>query len=422
MKTSKTSVDTSLRDLSRPKLARHTGLMMSRVVRQRIDPPIKFWRNLERLEQFMRLVLASPVPAYQISVDDRPGLITRRATPIFTDERCTISLADYIDGFRAYADHAHEGLRSPHLTYAPHIELFFELFLSHPVAGSRGQPNSHIPGGRIQADVYNEFVDLLRRVAANRNLDRAMHNWATNGHRNGEKLDRYLAGLFTRSGSLTVVHLNVVHTTQHANLEFTPWEEQEKFLRDLATARQIFLNRRSNHPALFEHMKGYVWSIETSLPEGFSLHLTLFFDTAGLAHSGNLNGGLDTPLALGHIPASQRPRVTFPQLVGEYIIRVATKGKGRYRICHQDPTYYPDWPYGIIEANDLQSRNELADVLGHLAMKHDLARLKNLPKGGRGKPRNPPFFGIGRLEARRSNEKVRQARFMRNGVSLGQNQ
>jgi hypothetical protein len=409
MKTSKTPADTSPRDLSRRRLARHTGLMMDRVVRQRID-------------QFMQLVLASSVPAYQIFIDSRLRPITRRAKPVFLDQQCTISLADYIDGFRAYADQTHEGMRSPHLTYAPHIELFFEMFPLHPVAGSRGHPNSHVPGGGILADVYNDFVDLLRRVAANRKLDRVMHNWAANGHCTCEKLDRYLAGLFTRPGSLTVMHLNVVHSTQPFNLEFTVWAEQEKFLRDLATVRQIFLNRRANHPALFEHMKGYVWSIETSLPEGFSLHLTLLFDTTGLVHTGNLNGGLDAPLALSHVPASQRSRITFPQLVGEYIVRVATKGKGRYRICHQDPSHYPDWPYGIIEANDLQRRNQLAEVLSHLSMKHDFARLKNLPKGGRGKPRNPPFFGIGRLEARRSNERARQARSMRNGVSLGQKQ
>jgi hypothetical protein len=418
MKTSKPSADTTPPNQSRTMLARHTGLMVNRTVSQRIEPSMKYWRNLERLDQFMRLVLASRLQPYWVFVD---GPI-RRARPIPIDTQDTGSLADYIDGFRAYADQAYEGPRSPHLTYAPHIELFFELFSSHPVAGSRGQPNSRIPGGRIQADVYNDFVDLLRRAAMDRKLSRAMHNWEANGRGNREKLDRYLDGLFAGSDSLTVMHLNVVHTTQHFNLEFTPWVEQEKFLRDLATARQIFLDRRGNHPALFEHMKGYVWSIETSLPEGFSLHLTLLFDTTGLVHTGNLNGGLDTPLALGRIPASHQPKVTFPQLVGEYIVRVATKGKGRYRVCHQDSAHYPNWPYGTIEAKDLPRRNQLAEVLGHLAMKHDMARLKNLPKGGRGQPRNPPFFGIGRLEARRSNERARQARSIRNGVSLGQNQ
>jgi len=423
MKTSKPSGDTSPQDPSRTALARHTGLMVNRTVSHRIEPSIKYWRNLERLDQFMRLVLASRVQPYWIFVDgSRPGLPIRQARPIPIDTPNPASLADYIDGFRAYAEYADEGRRSPHLTYAPHIELFLELFFSHPVAGSRGHRNSSIPGGRIQADVYNDFVDLLRRVAVNQKLSPAMHNWEANGQGNRDKLDRYLAGLFVRSDSLTVMHLNVVHTTQDLNLESTAWVEQEKFLRDLATARQIFLNRRGNHPALFEHMRGYVWSIETSLPEGFSLHLTLFFDTAGLVHTGNLNGGLDTPLVLGHIPASQRPRVTFPQLVGAYIVRVATKGKGRYRICHQDPAHYPDWPYGIIEANDPQPRNQLAEVLGLLAMKHELARLKNLPKGGRGKPRNLPFFGMGRLEARRSNERARRSRAMRNGISLDQNQ
>jgi len=422
MKTSKPSGDTSPQDQSRTALARQTGLMLNRIVSQRIEPSMKYWRNLERLDQFMRLVLASRVRPYWIFVDGSHPDLRRQARLIPIGTQNTASFAHYIDGFRAYADQAYEGRRSPHLTYAPHIELFLGLFVSHPVAGSRRQPNAHIPGGRIQADVYNDFVDLLRRVAVNQKLSHAMHNWQANGQGNRDKLDRYLAALFDRSDSLTVMHLNVVHTTRDLNLESTVWVEQEKFLRDLATARQIFLNRRSNHPALFEHMRGYVWSIETSLPEGFSLHLTLLFDTAGLVHTGNLNGGLDNPLILGHISTSQRPRLTFPQLVGEYIVRVATKGQGRYRICHQDLTHYPDWPYGTIDANDPPRRNQLAEVLGYLAMKHDLVRLKNLPKGGRGQPRNPPFFGMGRLEARRSNEQARQARAIRNSVSLGQNQ
>ena len=421
MTTPMPSADSTPSTQPRTMLARHTGTMVTRTVSQGTEPPIKYWRNLERLDHLMRLVLASPLLPCSIVVH-RPGLGVWQAIPIPISTQNTKSLADYIDGYRAHADYADEGRRSPHLTYAPHIELFFELFASHPVAGSRAHPNTRIPGGRILADVYNDFFDQLRRVAVERNLRRAMHNWEANGHGNRGKLDRYLAGLFARSGSLTVMHLNVVHTTQDLDVESTAWVEQEKFLRDLATARQVFLNRRGNQPALFEHMRGYVWAIETSLREGFSLHLTLFFETAGLVHTGNLNGDLDTPLALGHLPDSQRPRVTFPQLVGEYIVRVATHGKGRYRICHQAPAHYPDWPFGTIETNDLPRRNQLAEVLGLLATKHDLARLKNLPKGGRGKPRNPSFFGMGRLEARRSNERARQARAMRNAASIDQNQ
>ncbi|MDR5869970.1 hypothetical protein P9239_06310 [Caballeronia sp. LZ062] len=384
MNTIKPSGDSPPLDPSRTTLARHIGLMVTRIVRYRSVPDQKYWRHLARLDQFMRLVLASHIPPYQTFFDGGSGLTTRRARPTFIDEQRTISLADHFPELHDYSY-----LENPHLTYAPHFELFFELFRGHRMAFCRGTPDSRIGGGLIVADVCNDFADLLRKVAVDRGLSRAMHNWEMNSESNLIRLRGYLDGLFARAVSLTTVHLNVVHTTAYFNLEYSTWAEQEKFLRDLGAARQIFMNRRSNHPALFEHMKGFVWSIETSLMEGFSLHLTLIFDTAGLMHTGNLNGGLDTPLALSHNHADQRRNVTFPQLLGEYIVRVATKGNGRYLVCHQSPSLYPDWPYGVIEASDSARRWQLEEALGNLAMKQDLARLKNLQKGGGASPETP---------------------------------
>lgn len=100
---------------------------------------------------------------------------------------------------------------------------------------------------------------------------------------------------------------------------------------------------RKNH-ALFGHCRGLIWSIMPWMEVGYYLHLTFLFDTDGLTRSGNLNGTLETPLALLHLPVETRPIGTFPEQVGKYLIDLCTDGKGEYFVCHRDPLRYgPEW-------------------------------------------------------------------------------
>lgn len=294
--------------------------------------------------------------------------------------------------------------RSDFLRYAPHLALFFETYPQHPVS----KLNVILPDGRygdgcIQAEVFNDFVAVLRAAAKARKLAGAMHAWGLNGVDRLQGLYQYLDGLFKQRESLSVFHLNFSHTLSTMDLRKTDWPAQNMFLRDLAKARSKFLDSKSHHPALFEYMAGYVWSVETSLAAGFSLHLTLFFDTVGLKATGNLNGRLDIPLAFLHLPEAQRPKVTFPELVGDYLVET-TGGTGRYQLSHRDRLTYGDpWVWGEIKAGAQRQRDMLKEALGFLASTHQLARLKSIPSAGKGGAARPKFFGMGRLVRRRPN-------------------
>lgn len=294
--------------------------------------------------------------------------------------------------------------QSDFLRYAPHLALFFEAYPQHPVSKLKVIfPEVPYGDGCIQAEVFNDFVAVLRAAAKARKLTGAMHAWGLNGVDRLQGLYQYLDGLFNQRESLTVFHLNFSHTPSTMDLRKTDWLAQEAFLRDLAKARSKFLDSKSDQPALFEYMIGYVWSVETSLTAGFSLHLTLFFDTAGLKATGNLNGRLDTPLAFLYLPEEQRPKVTFPELVGNYLIET-TGGTGRYQLSHRDRlTYGEPWVWGEIEVAAQQQRDMLKEALGFLASKHQLARLKSIPNAGKGGSARPKFFGMGRLARRQPN-------------------
>jgi hypothetical protein len=297
---------------------------------------------------------------------------------------------------------------SEHLIYPPHLSLLIELFHGHPISGCRFKnPNAPL-GDHLEAEVYNSFVQIVRQTMQEhrQRLRKAMHGWGLSSLENAQSLRRFLDGQFEKSESLTFIHLNLFPTKQlvalvspdlmmrellpaqdHPFLDGTDPTILKQHWEAVRAMRDRITDRPCKLPSLFEHRRGLIWSIMPSLQGGYYLHLTLCFDTAGLTRSGNLSGTIDTPLDMSHLPSAERPVVTFPELIGQYLVKIATHEQGAYSICHHDGyRYRREWIHGTVLAAARVHRDDLYQALGHLAQRRQLVRIQGEPKG--------KYFGI----------------------------
>lgn len=280
-------------------------------------------------------------------------------------------------------------LAARHLEHAPHLRLLLEVFFSHRVRECRKKDCFRFPSvDPLDALAYNGFVAQFRQAMHERKLvRRELHNWNLSSRQNVPNLRAYLDGQFTRHRSVTVLHLQLFHTRRPVNLITAPVEEQHSNLRALRACRTRFFDRMRRKPALFTDAPGYVWAILPALEGGYYLHLTLLFNTAALQKvledrkvEAELAGALFKDLA---------------DAIGAYWIRVGTHGEGSYLRGDQRAWLYgPDWEDGEVHADHVMRCEKLREILGLMAMRRALVRLKNEPDG--------EYFGMQERKARSS--------------------
>lgn len=263
------------------------------------------------------------------------------------------------------------------LVLAPHLRLLLDTFFHHPISNCSGSDIDASAGhdGLIKAEIYNDFVARFRRAMLDRKLlRRELHNWHLGSGENAENLQAYLAGLFTGHRSLTVLHLRLFHARERVNLITASVGEQHRELQALRACRAKFFDRMRRKRALFTDQPGYVWAIVPSLGGGYALHLTLLFDTVALRKVLD-----DKKAETEHTGAAPEDHA---DQVGKYWIKVATGGLGDYLRGDSDRWLYDrNWVHGEVSADASERQSKLTEMLGYLAMRRGLVRLKNEPDG-----------------------------------------
>ncbi|CAJ3454415.1 Protein of uncharacterised function (DUF3296) [Burkholderia pseudomallei] len=345
-------------------------------------------RNLPALVRFVKLVFR-----------------TKHALPfkITTDEkgRKRVEGASSLAKF-THLIHGMTELYSRDYHYAPALKLFFEVFEFHDIRFctlTRMEFPFH-DGKRIEAEIVNDFVKVLREEGARVNITKQMNDWQNAIDDNAERLKLYMDALFERYARLMVIRLDLNYKVacvseqqileidtelarqalaDHGYLygdtvvEYDGLETQARF--DVAVLnedrKRLFTNKRSK-PSLFEHLVGHVWRIEWSRVSGYHLHVAFFFDGSKVQKDGWL--------------ADQ---------IGQYWVDAVTKGRGLYHNCNRHKDEYGEY-CGIGEVNyyDEPKRENLMRALSYLAKRNQYLYVKPTSKCN--------LFGTGHMPEEKS--------------------
>ncbi|SPK70849.1 protein of unknown function [Cupriavidus taiwanensis] len=344
-------------------------------------------QSLWQLITFMRAVLErkKKIP-FEIRVSKRG----KEAIP-------TSKLAHFFEGLHCYLE-----LHSPDLSYAPHIQLFFDCYYKHPIQYCKQlERNTPFIDGKIQAEWFNDFVAYLRHKGDEIGVRKKVADWERNSKENLKRLDTYVNALFEKYARLMVLRIDLLYkvavpakaemSEANGKLLALPRRDGDARLHETETGRQharetvarvdiveamkdrehLFENMIGK-PSLFEHMVGFVWSLEWSRVGGYHLHCAFFFDGSKVHKHEYL--------------ADQ---------IGKYWETVITEGRGIYHNCNRDKRKYGDsWAIGPIDHNDDVKRAHLMRTLGYLAKKDQYVYVKPSAKCKR--------FGTGRMPRSRS--------------------
>lgn len=312
---------------------------------------------LIRLDRFVRVATTTPFPPFVVKLEQDRYRRSRLKASISPNG---FELASFFNDSRRQ-DQAH----SPFLKYAPHLEHFFKVYRHHPMGSNSMQsPDRPFDSRRIWADIYN---DLCRRLYQDQPLRKLLqvpcHSWSTTGFENFRKLNRSLDHLFSAGHDLTAYHLRLFASHKRSPILESPDQASQQELREMRACWTKFRGLWDTKPALFPCRPAYVWSIESSLEDGYGIHLSLVFPASTLKR--------DHPNDVLHARS-----------IGEYWVSNATSGMGHFRLTHLEPPYFQkDWVFGLIRANDESAQNGLRSSLTNLAVKDALARPKYRPTG-----------------------------------------
>lgn len=321
--------------------------------------------SLWRLVQFMELVLKTKDLAFEIT-----GRRTWRCSA-----RKISNLADFYRGFHSFFD-----LYCEDVEYSPDVALFFRRLAIHPVRDCCfDRPGLSYGDDQLDADIFNNFIECLRKDAKLEGTRKKMADWSRNPNKNLARLRSYLSALFERYSRLVVVrvdclyreasladetaveaaHVALVREADVPAMDFlhgiqmaAPVETVARV--DVGAAKadmeQFLRQMRSN--TVFDEMVGYIWKLEWSRWGGYHYHCVFFFDGSEVQS--------DYMLAKG---------------VGEHWVAV-TEGRGFAHNCNQDPRKYRNWGIGRVDHHDDEKRQLLEQAISYLAKRDQYVRMK----------------------------------------------
>lgn len=312
---------------------------------------------LIRLDRFIRVATTTPYPPFVAKTEkNRYGrdIMKARISPN------GLELASFFDDTRR-ADLAY----SSRIEYAPHLGHFFEVYLDHPMTSrSMRFPDSPFDSRRLGADVYNDLcVRVYQDPTLRKLLQIPRHSWSTTSYENLRKLNMSLDRILSGGHDLTVYHLRLFASQKRTPILDSPDQASQQELIRLRACWQKFRGLWDTKPAWFPFRPAYVWSIESSLEDGYGLQITLVFPASALKR--------DHQNAVQHACG-----------IGDYWVSNATSGMGHFRLTHLEPVYLrQDWVFGLVRANDARAQERLRSTLSNLAVKDALARPKHRPAG-----------------------------------------
>jgi hypothetical protein len=272
-------------------------------------------------------------------------------------------------------------LYSRDLAFAPDLQLFFDCYRNHSIRYCQLQRKGEVGAdGTTDAETFNNFITVLRTEGDRIGVRRKLADWRRNADENHTRLRKYINALFEVRARLVVVRIDFFYkkgclseaeilkaneklqklagrdVQQYLNGEDVT--ERETLARiDVAEAiadrAHLFRNMRSK-PSLFEHLVGFVWSMEWSRAGGYHFHCAFLFDGARVQKHEHLGDE-----------------------IGKYWESVVTEGRGLYHNCNREKASYGDaWGIGVVDYYDVAKRERLMRALAYLAKRDQFVYVK----------------------------------------------
>lgn len=192
----------------------------------------------------------------------------------------------------------------PGYAYSPDTQLFLDCYASHREIASClfAQPYAHVVDGLVEAEIFNDFVAMMREEAKRRNLKKAMHSWTyCLTKRQQIEIRGYLRTMPNKSTKLLAVRFDGLYrecaiSDDHALARSSlaglcgPFPDSREdgtapetaaridAARAMEHRREFVENQLGKDKELFEHLIGYVWKIEQSEAGVIHHHVLLIFD------------------------------------------------------------------------------------------------------------------------------------------------
>ena len=214
------------------------------------------------------------------------------------------------------------------------------------------------------------FLIELRQLLLSRTHQTRLWRNKKESEDNYQNYCEYVNGLFACYSRLVVLRLDFSY--QQAFASSVTFEQAQAHLK------QLLNNTRHND--LFNGLEGYIAKIEYGLEKQIHIHSLLFFNGHKRQGSSDINSAED---------------------IGEYWKNTVTQGTGYYWNCNDKKRRYRYVGIGLIDARDMEKRNNLLIVVRYLCKKdtqlikpRDKPQAKTLFKGdlrnhnpNRGRPR-----------------------------------
>lgn len=193
--------------------------------------------------------------------------------------------------------------------YSPDLQLFFDCFREFkPITRcSFLHQNRHTRDRLIEGEVYNGFVEYLRREAVLRSVRKKLSDWRGNLNEQAASIRAYIAALSRKYRTLLIVRVDLYYSegTWEGSeaVPFREWKINEHDVWMLVPSMRpsgigipeaagridtaiamhhrdrFFDNRRGADKDLFKHMVGYLTKMETGGQRRANhFHCFLFFD------------------------------------------------------------------------------------------------------------------------------------------------
>lgn len=367
----KTARETTLLNLSAELLKIDDALNSVRTKEGRRYLVGQYTKDIYGLINFMHQVIHKDTQPYKITSTERGKKAVIESHRL---ENVVKKLGVYFD------------LYSADLHFAPDMRLFFECARAHLLRelGSGFLPNAALPDGRIEAEIANDFVGCLRAEGKRIGIKKKLRDWERNATENLKRLRAYVPALFERYSKLMVIRLDLNYvkslvdeddvTELGQRLRAMAADDVKRFLAgddidDLMEQREtparidirevkkdltrLFRNMRGK-TSLFEHLVGYVSSIEFSRVGGYHVHLALFFDGSRV-----------------------QKHEWYGDEIGKYWRDVITEGRGFAFNCNRNRKQYGEnWAIGMVDHHDTGKREKLMQALSYMAKRDQFVYVK----------------------------------------------
>ncbi|WP_417276609.1 YagK/YfjJ domain-containing protein [Castellaniella sp.] len=264
---------------------------------------------------------------------------------------------------------------------SPDLELFQREYRKSPISrrGAGGKTGSM----HAWEDRCNDFVRAMRAEGKRIGIKAQIKDWRNGSLKNARRLKRYLDSLFDRYARIMVIRLDLYYhqgacrdamqavewqsILQRSDLDArTAYDDGDDRAADpsLVSADDIprvdiqtvlkdwshFMDNARGKPSLFAHRIGYVAAVECARAGGYHIHAAFLFDGSKV-HK-------DQYLA---------------DEIGDYWVKL-TQGRGYFHNCNRQQ--YKTSVLGLIEHGAHDRRAHLLKVLGYLAKKDQMVRIK----------------------------------------------